>query len=164
MFYFYLLRAHAGFWCKWRTARCTHIYRTSDNRVSFNQPRASFQACVEQIYNDLSEAEKDFPYEYEDVSGSVPADFQSLTQDVGKYNTVIGAKARQLYNGIIARAFRTRTKPYWLPSPFFEDASNALPHGRMPLMPAAVIDYKGRPIRISIRRSGILLTYYYKYN
>ena len=58
MFYFYLLRAHAGFGCKWRTARCTHIYRTSDNRVGFNQPRASFQACVEQIYNDLSEAEK----------------------------------------------------------------------------------------------------------
>ena len=41
----------------------------------------------------------------------------------------MGAKARQLYNGIIARAFRTRTAVLAL------KMLPTLPHGRMPLMP-----------------------------
>ena len=142
MFYFYLLRAHAGFGANGELLGVPIFTEPQTIESDFNQPRASFQACVEQIYNDLSEAEKRLPYEYEDVSGSVPADFQSLTQDVGKYNTVMGAKARQLYNGIIARAFRTRTAVL-AASPFFEDASNAATWADAANAAAAVIDYKG---------------------
>ena len=82
MFYFYLLRAHAGFGANGELLGVPIFTEPQTIESDFNQPRASFQACVEQIYNDLSEAEKRLPYEYEDVSGSVPADFQSLTQDV----------------------------------------------------------------------------------
>lgn len=142
MFYFYLLRAHAGFGANGELLGVPIFTEPQTVESDFNQPRASFQACVEQIYNDLSEAEKRLPYEYEDVSGSVPANFQSLTTDVGKYNTVMGAKARQLYNGIIARAFRARTA-ILAASPLFEDAANAATWADAANAAAAVIDYKG---------------------
>ena len=116
MFYFYLLRAHAGFGANGELLGVPIFTEPQTVESNFNQPRASFQACVEQIYNDLSEAEKRLPYEYEDVSGSVPADFQSLTQDVGKYNTA---------------------------SPLFEDAANAATWADAANAAAAVIDYKG---------------------
>ncbi len=142
MFYFYLLRAHAGFGANGELLGVPILTEYQTVESDFNQPRASFQACIEQIYNDLSEAEKRLPYEYEDVSGSVPADFQSLTKDVGKYNTVMGAKARQLYNGIIARAFRARTATL-AASPLFEDASNTATWADAANAAAAVLDYKG---------------------
>ena len=142
MFYFYLLRAHAGFGANGELLGVPIFTEPQTVESNFNQPRASFQACVEQIYNDLSEAERRLPYEYEDVSGSVPTDFQNLTTDVGKYNTVMGAKARQLYNGIIARAFRARTA-ILAASPLFEDAANAATWADAANAAAAVIDYKG---------------------
>lgn len=142
MFYFYLLRAHAGFGANGELLGVPILTEFQTVESDFNQPRASFQACLEQIYNDLSEAERRLPYEYEDVSGSVPADFQSLTTDVGKYNTVMGAKARQLYNGIIARAFRARTA-ILAASPLFEDAANTATWADAANAAAAVIDYKG---------------------
>lgn len=142
MFYFYLLRAHAGFGANGELLGVPILPEFQTVESDFNQPRSSFQACVEQIYNDLSEAEKRLPYEYEDVSGNVPANFQSLTKDVGKYNTVMGAKARQLYNGIITRAFRARTAML-AASPLFEDAANAATWVDAANAAAAVIDYKG---------------------
>ena len=71
MFYFYLLRAHAGFGANGELLGVPIFTEPQTIESDFNQPRASFQACVEQIYNDLSEAEKRLPYEYEDVSGSL---------------------------------------------------------------------------------------------
>ncbi|WP_291529877.1 RagB/SusD family nutrient uptake outer membrane protein [Bacteroides sp. UBA939] len=142
MFYFYLLRAHAGFGENNELLGVPILTAPQTVDSDFNQPRASFQACVEQIYRDLSEAEKRLPYEYEDVSGTVPEDFRSITTDVGKYNTVMGSKARQLYNGIIARAFRTRMATL-AASPVFQDASNTATWADAANAAAAVIDYKG---------------------
>lgn len=142
MFHYYLLRAHAGFGPDGELLGIPIMKEYQTVESDFNQPRASFQACVEQIYSDLSEAERRLPYEYEDVSGNVPADFQALTKDVSKYNTVMGAKARQLYNGIIARAFRTRTA-ILAASPLFEDAANVSTWADAANAAAAVIDYKG---------------------
>lgn len=142
MFHYYLLRAHAGFGPDGELLGIPIMKEYQTVESDFNQPRASFQACVEQIYSDLSEAEKRLPYEYEDVTGNVPADFQDLTKDVGKYNTVMGAKARQLYNGIIARAYGARTA--MLAASFlFQDASNTATWADAANSAAAVIDYKG---------------------
>lgn len=142
MFHYYLLRAHSGIGANGELLGVPLMTEYQTVNSDFNRPRASFQACVEQIYRDLDEAEKRLPYEYEDVSGSVPADFQSITTDVGKYNTVMGAKARQLYNGIIARAFRARTA-LLAASPLFENAANAATWADAANAAAAVIDYKG---------------------
>lgn len=142
MFHYYLLRAHAGFGANGELLGVPLLTEYQTVGSDFNRPRASFQACIDQIYSDLSEAERRLPYEYEDVTREVPADFQSLTNDVGKYNTVMGAKARQLYNGIIARAFRTRTA-ILAASPVFQDASNMATWADAANAAAAVIDYKG---------------------
>lgn len=142
MFHYYLLRAHAGFEENGELLGIPILTEYQTVESDFNRPRASFQACVEQIYSDLSEAEKRLPYEYEDVTKDVPIDFQSLTKDVGKYNTVMGAKARQLYNGIIARAFRTRTAML-AASPVFQDASNTATWADAANAAATVLDYKG---------------------
>lgn len=142
MFHYYLLRAHAGFSANGELLGIPLLTEFQTVESNFNQPRASFQACIEQIYNDLSEAEKRLPYEYEDVAGGVPDDFQGLTTDVGKYNTVMGAKARQLFNGIIARAYRVRTA-LLAASPLFQDPSNTATWEDAANAAAAVIEYKG---------------------
>ncbi|MDL2291798.1 RagB/SusD family nutrient uptake outer membrane protein [Bacteroides sp. OttesenSCG-928-F21] len=142
MFYYYLLRAHAGFGENGELLGVPLLleYQTVDSDL--NQPRASFQACVEQIYKDLSEAEKRLPYEYEDASGTVPAEYQSLTTDVSKFNNVMGSKARQLFNGIISRAYRTRVA-LLAASPLFQDASNTTTWADAANAAAVVLDYKG---------------------
>lgn len=144
MFFYYLLRAHAGFSSDGQLLGIplTLKYLTSlSPKEEFNQPRATFQACVEQIYSDLSKAEELLPLEYEDVS-TVPADFQNITSDASKYNNVMGAKARLLFNGLIARAYRARTA-LLAASPLYQDASNLVTWADAADAAAAVIDYKG---------------------
>ncbi len=142
MFYYYLLRAHAGVGANGELLGVPLILEFQTVESDHNRPRASFQACVEQIYHDFSEAEQRLPNEFEDVSGSVPTRFQSLTTDVSKFNNVMGAKARQLFNGIISRAYRTRVA-LLAASPLFQDASNTATWADAANAAAAVIDYKG---------------------
>lgn len=143
MFYYYLLRAHGGIGENGELLGVPLILGYQTIESDFNQPRASFQACVDQIMADLTEAENRLPYEYEDVKGQVPEAFQSLTTDVSKYNNVMGAKARQLFNGIIARAFRSRLS-LMAASPLFQNASNTVTWEDAAKAAAAVIDYKGK--------------------
>ena len=141
MYFYYLLRAHAGFGENGELLGVPILTESQTVESDFNQPRASFQACVEQIYSDLSKAEEMLPWEYEDVT-TVPAEFQSLTQDIGKYNTVMGAKARQLFNGLLARAYRVRTA-LLAASPAFKDPSNTVTWADAATAAASVIDYNG---------------------
>lgn len=141
MFYYYLMRAHAGFGTDGTLYGVPLIlnYLTSDS--NFNLSRNPFQACVEQIDNDLERAEELLPLEYEDMA-SVPEGFQDITSDVSKYNNVMGAKARLLFNGLIARAYRTRM--YLLAaSPLYQDASNEVTWAQAADAAADVLDYKG---------------------
>lgn len=141
MFYYYLMRAHAGFGIDGTLYGVPLIlnYMTSDS--DFNLSRNPFQACVEQIDNDLERAEELLPLEYED-KGSVPEGYQDITSDVSKYNNVMGAKARLLFNGLIARAYRTRM--YLLAaSPLYQDASNEVTWAQAADAAAEVLDYKG---------------------
>lgn len=144
MFYYYLLRAHAGFGENGELLGVPILEKYQTIESDFNQPRASFQACVDQIYSDLSKAEELLPWEYEDIpeKQTVPEDFQSITQDISKYNNVMGAKARQLFNGLIARAYRTRIAML-AASPAFQDVSNSATWEDAANAAADVIDYKG---------------------
>lgn len=142
MFYYYLLRAHAGIGENGELLGIPILKEFQTVESDFNQPRASFQACIEQIHSDLSEAEKRLPFEYEDVTGNtVPVDFQNITKNVGKYNTVMGSKARQLFNGIVARAYWARTS-ILAASPIFQAPSNTVTWADAANAAAAVIDYK----------------------
>lgn len=141
MFYYYLLRAHAGYSESGELlgVPCITEYLTVTSQL--NLPRASFQACVEQIYSDLAKAEELLPLEYKDET-EVPAKYQSITQDVGKFNNAVGAKFNQLFNGLIARSYRARTA-LLAASPAFQDASNATTWADAANAAAEVINYNG---------------------
>lgn len=141
MFYYYLLRAHAGFGSDGVLYGVPLILNYLTSESDFNLPRASFQACVDQVSADLAKAEELLPLEYEDAS-AVPAGFQNITQDVSKYNNVMGAKARQLFNGLIASAFRTRMLVL-AASPLYQDAANLSTWADAADAAASVLDYKG---------------------
>lgn len=141
MFYYYLMRAHAGYGENGELLGVPVITEYQTSQSDFNLPRASFQTCIDQIYADLAQAETLLPLEYEDVS-TVPVDFQALTEDASKYNNVMGAKARQLFNGLIAKAFRARTA-LLAASPLYQDASNNATWADAANAAADVLDYKG---------------------
>ena len=148
MFYFYLLQSHAGFDANNNLLGVPIYlkYLTSQSSTEdFNLPRATFQECVEQIESDFLRAEELLPFEYADVAdNSVPADFQSITTDASKYNNVMGVKARGLFNGLCAYAYRARLS-LLAASPLYQDASNTMTWEDAANAAAAVIDYKGGP-------------------
>lgn len=141
MYYYYLLRAHAGYSADGELLGVPLITEYQTAQSDFNLPRASFEDCVEQVYADLEKAEELLPLEYEDKS-TVPSDFQSLTTDVSKYNNVMGVKARQLFNGLIARAYRTRMA-ILAASPLYQETSDNTKWAEAANAAADVIDYKG---------------------
>lgn len=141
MFYYYLLRAHAGYGENGELLGVPILPKYLTVSSELNLPRASFQACVEQIYSDLAKAEELLPLEYQDVS-EVPANYRDITQDVGKYNYAVGVKFSQLFNGLIARAYRARTA-LLAASPAFQDASNITTWADAADAAAAVINYNG---------------------
>lgn len=70
LFMYYLLRNHGGVAANGQLLGVPIIteYQTID--AQFNMPRASFDACVKQIYKDLDSAEVNLPVEYNDISNA----------------------------------------------------------------------------------------------
>ena len=67
MFYYYLMRAHAGFGENGELLGVPLITEYQTSQSDFNLPRASFQACLSSIYSDLAQAETLLPLEYEEI-------------------------------------------------------------------------------------------------
>ena len=142
MFYYYLMRAHAGFGTNGELLGVPLFLEFLEGaNANYNLPRASFQECVDQINSDLQRAEELLPLEYDDVT-EVPAKFQSICTDIANYNNVMGAKARGLMNGLIAQAFRAQMA-LLAASPLYQDASNTTDWAAAADAAAKVLDYKG---------------------
>jgi hypothetical protein len=144
LFMYYLLRNHSGFTDDGKLTGVPIITEFQEAQSDFNLPRATFEECVQQIYRDLDSAEYYLPWEYENINSDseIPERFRSVTQKKEVYNRVMGQYARQLYNGLIARAFRTRVS-LLAASPAFRDASNTTAWADAADNAAAVIDYIG---------------------
>lgn len=114
--------------------------------ADFNQPRATFDACVKQIYKDLDSAEYYLPLEYRQITNvsQIPAQYASITQSPEIYNQAMGEKFRQLFNGLIARSFRSRTA-LLAASPAFEHPTNPATWEQAANAAAAIVQYKGGP-------------------
>lgn len=139
MFMYYLLRAHAGY-SDDGTLLGVPIYNEYLTVNSdFNQPRATFQECIDQIKADLNKAIEFLPYEYENES-TVPAFCKDICSDVSNYNTVMGEKARLLFNGLIARSYLARTM-LLAASPLYQDAANTSNWEDAANAAATVLDY-----------------------
>jgi len=139
VFLYYLLVAHGGVAEDGELLGVPILTEFQTTSADFNQPRASFAACVEQIYKDLDLAEEYLPIEYGDVT-EVPANFRNVTTEAHKYNRVMGAPSNQLFNGLHAKAFRAKTA-LLAASPAYQDASNPYTWAEAANAAATLIDY-----------------------
>lgn len=144
VFLYYLLRNHAGFTDDGQLMGVPIFTEFQEASYDFNQPRATFEDCIQQIYTDLDEAERYLPMEYNSITSSdeIPEKYRSITTRVETYNRVMGEYARQLFNGLIAQSFRVRAS-LLAASPAFQHGSNTTTWSDVANNAAKVIDYNG---------------------
>jgi hypothetical protein len=144
LFLYYLLRNHAGFGSNGQLLGVPIVTEFQTVASNFNVPRASFDACVKQIYKDLDSAEVYLPIEYNDISSNaqVPDKYKPITLNPSTYNRVMGAYGRQLFNGLIAKTVRARTA-LLAASPAFQNSANPVTWADAANYAAAIINYKG---------------------
>lgn len=141
---FYLLRHHAGVTPDGQLMGVPIVTKYQDPAsTDFNLPRNTFDECVKQIYRDLDSAELYLPMEYVEITtaAQIPAYYASINASVGSYNQAMGQRFRQLFNGLIARSFRSKTA-LLAASPAFQHASNPATWEQAANAAAEVIRYK----------------------
>lgn len=110
LFMFYLLQAHAGPGPSGELLGVPIFTEALEQNSDFKLPRATFDQCMQQIYADLTEAEKYLPldYHFTDITdpNQLPAKYAGIP--VGDYNRVFGKFARQRMSGRIVKAIRAK--------------------------------------------------------
>jgi hypothetical protein len=144
LYLYFLLRNHGGVGSNGQLMGVPIVTEYQTGTSEFNVPRASFEACVKQIHKDLDSAELYLPVEYNDISTSaqIPDRFKEFTTNAETYNRVMGQYSRQLFNGLIAKAFRARVA-LLAASPAFQNSGNTGTWANAADYAAVVIDYKG---------------------
>ena len=108
---FYLLRAHAGMVDGVNEMMGVPILREfQEAGADFNQPRATFRACIDSIMVDIDRALELLPYEYEDVTddNAVPEKYKRYYISAGKYTRAFGYHQKGKINGMILCALRAQ--------------------------------------------------------
>lgn len=137
---YYLLRAHAG-----KSGGQLLGVQLFDNALdvssNFDVPRSSFAACVESAMSDFAKAEELLPVTYNDVETQeeIPAKFASMVKSPALYNRAMGNVARQLVDGLIIDAYRSKllllaASPAYNEGATWDEAADAA---------AKVIDFAG---------------------
>jgi hypothetical protein len=144
LYMYFLLRNHGGISSNSQLLGVPIVTQYQTPTSVFNIPRASFDACVKQIYKDLDSAEVYLPVEYNDVTtaAQIPDRFKAYTQSSETYNRVMGQYGRQLFNGLIAKAVRARVA-LLAASPAFQNSANPATWADAANYAAALINYKG---------------------
>ena len=109
---YYLLRNHAGWNKNGELLGIPIILEPEGVGSDFNQPRATFQACVNQIYQDLDDAMALLPFDYKKPSSD--ADVPKKYQDLGvttaeEYAVVFGDSFAGRISGRIAQTIKALT-------------------------------------------------------
>lgn len=104
---YYLLQAHAG-WSGGTLYGFPLVLEAETPTSNFNQPRATFEACLKQIYSDLDKAEGFLPLDYKDITGTsqIPSKYSGIK--VETYNRVFGKFFNQRMTARIAKAIRAK--------------------------------------------------------
>ncbi len=108
---YYLIRNHGG-WVGDQLLGVPIINYVEGPGTDFNQPRATFQACVEQIYKDLDTAIELLPLTYKDLTdvSQLPEKYKSFEgANFVDYNTVFGLRKSGLINGLICKTIKAQT-------------------------------------------------------
>lgn len=132
LFYLNLLQAHAGYGTGGQLLGVPIITEALDVNSDVRKPRNSFDECMNQIYTDLTEAEKYLPLDYQNVSSTSQMLPRYNTATVADYNNVFGNVDRQRVSGRIVKAIRAKAallaaSPAFNPqgiSSKWEDAAN----------------------------------------
>ena len=108
LFMFHLLQAHAGLAHGNALLGVPIVLEPEGTESDYNKPRATFDACIQQLYNDAAEAEKLLPIDYEDIASNtqVPAKYANISKD--DYNRVFGTFARLRVTARIVKAIRAK--------------------------------------------------------
>lgn len=108
--YYYLLMAHGGWTADGQLLGVPILLEPEDNNSDFNQPRASFSACVEQVFTDLNKAIELLPVDYENIKSDaeVPAKYKEIGAKMGNYNLVFGTYQRGRITARIAEAIKAQ--------------------------------------------------------
>ncbi len=107
LFTFYLLQSHAGKATNGELLGIPLLTEPETVNSDFNQPRGTFEACMQQIYSDLDKAESLLSLDYVDVAqGQVPAKYNGISKD--NYNRVFGASFQGRMTGRIVKAIRAK--------------------------------------------------------
>lgn len=124
IFYYYLLQAHGGYAEDGMLYGVPLLIAPENAGSEFNQPRASFAACVKQIFADCDSAMLLLPYEYKDVSSfdEIPEKYKSLNPEISGFNLVLGNKAKNLVSAKVAEAVKAQAA-LLAASPAFRDQS-----------------------------------------
>ncbi|MFD2744687.1 MULTISPECIES: RagB/SusD family nutrient uptake outer membrane protein [Sphingobacterium] len=144
LYIYYLLRNHGGINASGELMGVPLMTQSMPSTADFNVPRASFMECINQIYMDLDSADAYLPMQYNNVAtaAQIPEHLRKYSQDVSAYNRVMGEYSRQLFDGLISKAFRARTA-LLAASPYFQHTSNNSDWATAANAAASVINFKG---------------------
>jgi starch-binding outer membrane protein, SusD/RagB family len=107
LFMYHLLQSHAGYDGGGQLLGVPIIKEVLDANSDFRIPRNTFDQCMTEIYNDLTEAEKYLPLDFADISAAqLPAKYSGMA--VADYNRVFGNFNRQRLSGRVAKAIRAK--------------------------------------------------------
>jgi hypothetical protein len=109
LFMYHLLQAHGG-QSGGEILGVPILLEAQDINSDFNQPRATFEACMQQIYTDVTNALDLLPTDYGNVSNSsqIPQKYRDMGAAADMYNRVFGDDARLLISGRIVKAIRAQ--------------------------------------------------------
>ena len=102
LYMYYLLRTSAG-WANGELLGVPILLEPEETGSDFNQPRATFEQCMQQLYQDVAQAEILLPLDYETVE-TLPEGYSNLAD----YNRVFGEYAKQRMTGRIAKTIRAQ--------------------------------------------------------
>lgn len=109
LFMYHLLQAHGGM-AGGALLGIPIMLEPEDINSDFNQPRATFEACMQQLYDDVAKAVELLPLDYENIPdvSQIPEKYLSVGADLDDYNRVFGSDARLLVSERIVRAIRAQ--------------------------------------------------------
>lgn len=107
---YHLLQAHGGWTEDGRLLGVPLVLEAETATSDFNQPRNTFQECVDQVLADAETALELLPYDYGDVSDAqIPEKYKALgVTNASDYNRVNGNHMRGRITGRIVDALRVQ--------------------------------------------------------
>ena len=109
--YYNLLMAHGGYADDGILYGVPLLTQPEDASSNFNQERATFAACVQQIFLDCDSAMTLLPLDYNDIASNdeIPAKYKALGAVFSGYNSVFGITSRNRISARVAEAVKAQT-------------------------------------------------------